>query len=79
MTTPRERTLSVIRTRRFLQMVATASAIDASDRIRHRAEVLLRHFPDDADLELAAEGRKGWFAVLSRRAGGNPEPSETDA
>lgn len=53
MTTPDERTRTVIRTRRFLQALATGQR-PAPAEVRAEAETLLRHFPADMDLSLSA-------------------------
>ena len=50
MTTPYERTRTVIQTREFLQWMLKADQSDASEKVKQEARRLLRHYPSDADL-----------------------------
>ena len=55
MTTPHERTRSVIQTRDFLIELSRDTSLPA--RLRRDAKFLLRHYPDKSDMALA--GLKG--------------------
>lgn len=52
MTTPRERTLAVLQTRRFLRRLANME--DLPEAIRLEAERLLRHYPGSVHIGYAA-------------------------
>lgn len=52
MTTPRERTLAVLQTRRFLRQLANME--DLPEAIRLEAERLLRHYPGSVHISYAA-------------------------
>lgn len=55
MTTPHERTRSVIQTRLFLEaLCATDHAADVSEEVRREALRLLRHYPDEVHVDHAA-------------------------
>ncbi|KGS38296.1 hypothetical protein X992_5487 [Burkholderia pseudomallei MSHR5492] len=70
MTTAYERTKSVIETREFLRLLASSDDDVTRARIRLVAARLLRHYPLDIDLELAAAALPGvWAVPLCRRHG----------
>jgi hypothetical protein len=54
MTTPYERTKSVLGTREFLRDLVVASDDLDVERFRGRAQTLLRHFPERVDLQISA-------------------------
>lgn len=66
MTTPYERTRSVLQAKEFLQMLALAKEQEIPEQIRREAQRLLRHFPDKGDLQFAANTCPEWW--------GPPEP-----
>ena len=55
MTTPYERTQSVLQTRRLLAELAGGKRLGDSTWVRERAGLLLRHFPVTSDVELSAK------------------------
>jgi hypothetical protein len=59
MTTPAERTCSVMRTRAFLLQVAISP--DVPERFKVYAEMLLRHYPSTVDVALVADACPEWF------------------
>jgi hypothetical protein len=66
MTTPDERARAVFRTRYFLENLARPSAcVPAS--VRLQAEALLRHFPDEADIELTCRAFPTWWQMPASR------------
>ncbi|ARL23930.1 hypothetical protein BOC47_17320 [Burkholderia pseudomallei] len=54
MTTPRERTRSVLRTRDFLWKLAAECNAPEHEELRDIAMTLLRHFPDKMELACSA-------------------------
>lgn len=74
MTTPDERTRSVMQTRLFLEELCTgAYTSDVPDQIRREARRLLRHYPDAGHLDHAAVAWPGTWAPA--RAGHVGAPS----
>jgi len=72
MTTPRERTRSVIQTRVFLRALCSPWGIGGVPAdVRREALRLLTHYPDDSHLDLAAIAWPDVWAPLS--------PPRTDA
>jgi len=63
MTTAFERTKSVIETRKFLQMLASANDVANRSRVQSVAARLLRHYPLDIDLEVSAAALPGVWAA----------------
>lgn len=59
MTTPAERTWSVMRTRTFLLQVAISP--DVPERFKLYAETLLRHYPSTGDVASVADACPEWF------------------
>jgi len=59
MTTPHERTRSVVQAREFLRELARST--DVSESVRTEARRLLRHYPSDGDLHLTALALPGWW------------------
>jgi hypothetical protein len=59
MTTAYERTKSVLETRRFLQMLASADEVTIRGLVQSVAVCLLRHYPFDGDLEVSAAALPG--------------------
>lgn len=73
MTVPAERTSALIQTRQFLQDLSTMPRVPRA--VRDEAKALLRHYPCDADVEIAHNGAPDWFGpvaplTLPRGAGG---------
>ncbi|KGW25118.1 hypothetical protein Y045_6118 [Burkholderia pseudomallei MSHR2451] len=66
MTTPYERSKSVIETREFLQMLASTGDIANRTHVQLVAVRLLRHYPLDIDLEMSAAALPGIWAVPER-------------
>jgi len=60
MTMPNERTRSVVQAREFLQELMHSA--DLPESVRREARRLLRHYPSDEDLGLAASALPGWWA-----------------
>jgi hypothetical protein len=60
MTIPAERTRSIIWTRQFLRDIQGDDNLP--EKMRRRAEVLLRHFPTGGDLFLAASMMPNWWS-----------------
>jgi hypothetical protein len=58
MTTPYERTQSVVQTREFLQSLRRNPELPES--VRNEAHRLLRHFLDEGELSLAADACPQW-------------------
>ncbi|WP_408121845.1 BPSL0761 family protein [Caballeronia grimmiae] len=54
MTTPEERTRAVISTRNFLEILASADAIEIPGLVQSTAVCLLRHYPLNIDLDFSA-------------------------
>ncbi|MBC8745338.1 MULTISPECIES: BPSL0761 family protein [Paraburkholderia] len=67
MTTPYERTKSVIETRQFLQMLASADDVTIRGLVQSVAVCLLRHYPLDIDLEVSAAALPGVWVVPERQ------------
>jgi hypothetical protein len=62
MTMPYERTRAVLETREFLLALTRPSRTpDVPEPIRQRAVVLLRHYPNAGDMELAHSAIPNWF------------------
>lgn len=62
MTTPKERTRAVLKTREFLITLANSSRTsDVPETIRQRAETLLRYYPEVADMVIAHNNCGHWF------------------
>ncbi|WP_341875008.1 BPSL0761 family protein [Burkholderia pseudomallei] len=59
MTTAYERTKSVIETREFLQMLASADDLASCSHVQSVATCLLRHYPLNIDLEVSAAALPG--------------------
>lgn len=67
MTIPSERTLAVLRTRRFLLDLADPTLTPRIPlRLRQRALSLLKHLPTGADLTRAAQGLPDTFGPVNR-------------
>jgi hypothetical protein len=78
MTTAYERTKSVIETRKFLQMLASAEEITIQGLVQSVALCLLRHYPLDVDLEVSAAALPGVWATSEREgSGGTVVPKQT--
>lgn len=60
MTTPQERTRTIRQTREFLHDLSVSEGV--SDGVRIEAGALLKHYPVDADLDVAAQGAPCWWA-----------------
>jgi hypothetical protein len=60
MTMPVERARSVVQAREFLQELMHST--DVPESVRREARRLLRHYPSDGDLRLAASALPGWWA-----------------
>lgn len=63
MTMPDERTRSVMWTRQLLSEIRRDDKLP--EQLRMRAEQLLRHFPADDELDLAARVMPEWWAKPS--------------
>jgi hypothetical protein len=62
MTIPAERTKSVLQTRKFLEDLNRASKTPGVPlEIREQAHYLLRHFPFEGDMRIAATVCPSWF------------------
>lgn len=73
MTTPNERTRSVIQAREFLQELMRSA--DVPESVRTEARRLLRHYPSNGDLQLTALALPGWWEKPSEEhAASNPFP-----
>ncbi|WP_338326451.1 BPSL0761 family protein [Burkholderia multivorans] len=71
-TTAYERTKSVIETRTFLQMLASADDLASRRDVQSVAVRLLRHYPLNVDLDVSAAALPGvWVALGSRISGLN--------
>lgn len=65
MTTPDERTRTVVRTHSFLQRLTWASTTPGvPEAIREEARRLLRHYPGRSELSLAHAALPRWFGEL---------------
>jgi hypothetical protein len=62
MTTPYERMRSVAQTREFLEQLRRDANVPES--IRYEAYRLLRHYPSNVDLSLAASALPIWWGPL---------------
>ncbi|WP_081058458.1 MULTISPECIES: BPSL0761 family protein [Burkholderia] len=71
MTTAYERTKSVIETRTFLQMLASADDLASRRDVQSVAVRLLRHYPLNVDLDVSAAALPGvWVALGESRISG---------
>ncbi|MDN7596705.1 hypothetical protein C6Q21_04745 [Burkholderia multivorans] len=70
MTTAYERTKSVIETREFLQMLASADDLASRSHVQSVAACLLRHYPLYIDLEVSAAALPGVWAAPERQQSG---------
>jgi hypothetical protein len=61
MTTPHERTCSIVQAREFLQELRSSPEVPES--VRNEAHRLLRHFPSDGDLLITASAFPNWWAT----------------
>jgi len=62
MTMPDERMRAVMKTREFLQELATGVfAPELPQGVRRAALTLLRHYPSASDMEIAHLGAPRWF------------------
>ncbi|WP_425127809.1 BPSL0761 family protein [Burkholderia cepacia] len=68
MTTPRERTAAVLRTRAFLMQLSRPSADAVPRDVVLVAENLLRHYPSLADIELTCAMYPGCWEMPVTRA-----------
>ena len=59
MTTPYERTRSVVETRKFLREIQRDKKLP--ELVRYRAETLLRHYPMNGTLALTATALPAWW------------------
>lgn len=62
MTTPQERTLAVVETRKFLQMLVAAGEITTPLSVKTIAAGLLRHYPLEVDIDVSASALPGVWA-----------------
>lgn len=60
---PYERTRTVIRARKFLQLLASSEATPVPQVVRVEARRLLRHYPLDVDLDISAAALPGVWAA----------------
>ncbi len=61
-TTPDERTRSIVQTRDFLAQLTSPSAIaGVPDTVREEAGLLLHHYPGTGDVSLAHDALPMWF------------------
>jgi hypothetical protein len=75
MTTPYERTKSVVETRQFLQMLASPDDTARHSRAQSVATRLLRHYPLDIALDVSAAALPGiWAAPEHQRADSTAAP-----
>jgi hypothetical protein len=64
MTMPYERTRAVLQTRAFLQeLLDPVKTPDVTRNVRTEARHLLRHYPVEADLVIAAHACPQWFGL----------------
>jgi hypothetical protein len=62
MTTPDERTRAVLKTQQLLLDLANpARTPDVPEAVRQRAETLLRHYPEFADMAIAHNACPRWY------------------
>jgi hypothetical protein len=67
MTTPKERTRAVLKTRQPLVDLANSSRMSGvPETIRQRAETLLRYYPEVADLAITHNNCPHWFGNRMR-------------
>lgn len=77
MTTARQRTLSVLQARRFLeQLCSSEQTPGVSAEIRLEARQLLRHFPESPDLERAAVAWPDTWETEEAKSAGAPSYPE---
>ena len=67
MTTPDERTRAVVDTRQFLETLAEGDDITLIDLVRTVAVILLRHYPEDIDLDASAAALPAIWAPPTKR------------
>jgi hypothetical protein len=64
MTIPTERTRAVLATRQFLfALTNPGQTPNVPENIREQALSLLRHYPDDGDMNLVGLACPNWFAI----------------
>lgn len=68
MTTPWERTNSLLRTRELLKWLTSPAAERVPPEIRRRAAELLRHYPLPMEMDLAGQLNPSMFASDEERA-----------
>lgn len=66
MTTPQERTLAVMETRKLLQMLASNDEVTDMASVQTTAAGLLRHFPLQVDIDISASALPGVWAQPKR-------------
>ncbi|WP_323182914.1 BPSL0761 family protein [Paraburkholderia sp. CNPSo 3076] len=64
MTTPYERTRTVVQTREFLEKLASGDAPVNHQKVQEEAIRLLRHYPLDFDLEISSTALPSVWASL---------------
>jgi hypothetical protein len=63
MTMPHERAAAVLRARLFLQELASSTDGRIPVNVRHHAETLLRHYPDEGDMALTCMALPQWWQM----------------
>ncbi len=70
MTMPAERTRAVLQTREFLQWVLSSeTTLEVLIQAKRDARALLRHYPSQADMNIAHHACPSWFGEALQRSG----------